>query len=524
MAVILGMAAIVAWAVMTARLSYVVTHGVSMNPVYYQGGLVFTVRADSYEVGQIVAYHGSSPGQRVLHRIIGGHGDTGFVLKGDNSQSVDPLKPTADELIGRAVLHIPKVGTWLEPLLGPSGLGVIGFLVVSGGAATARTRREIPRGRRKKRAKAMAPQGGSWAMAAAVLKAVGRLSTPLRVAAGGIAVAACSALVLGVLGWMKPVTYLEDAESGLSQSMAFSYTASVPRSAAYDGTTVTSPDPIFRKLTNQVKLGLSFRGYPGTFEVAARLTNGTGWHTTIPLSNSKRITGENHTTTVTLNLNDLDERAIAAAEAIGVPPAPVAISITARVSAPGRNPFVAALQLNLTSLQLSLVNGASSLLVKDSAAEQPAKIRVVREIKPFGYSIMTAGQARSYAVLSALCALVGAVVLALIARRLVPLRTRTEIERRYSHLLVPVEPMASPPGKPVVNVDNFPALVRLSERYGQMILTWRRPDADDFVVRDEGITYRYRVPLEEPTLQNIEHINRPNSSGTHRRKASSQVS
>ncbi len=105
-----------------------------------------------------------------------------------------------------------------------------------------------------------------------------------------------------------------------------------------------------------------------------------------------------------------------------------------------------------------------------------------------------------------------------------PLRTRAEIERRYPKLLVPVEPMASPPGKPVVNVDNFPALVKLAERYGQMILTWRRPDADDFVVRDEGITYRYRIPLEEPTLHNIELINRPNAAGSHRRKTPSQVS
>jgi hypothetical protein len=76
----------------------------------------------------------------------------------------------------------------------------------------------------------------------------------------------------------------------------------------------------------------------------------------------------------------------------------------------------------------------------------------------------------------------------------------------------------------VVNVDNFPALVKLAERYGQMILTWRRPDADDFVVRDEGITYRYRIPLDEPVLQNVEHLNRPDSSGSHRRKASTQVS
>jgi hypothetical protein len=137
---------------------------------------------------------------------------------------------------------------------------------------------------------------------------------------------------------------------------------------------------------------------------------------------------------------------------------------------------------------------------------------------------VTAAQARSYAVLLLLAALVGAAAIAFVARRHSPLHTRAEIERRYPQLLVPVEPMASPPGKPVVLVDNFPALVKLAERYGQMILTWRRPDADDFVVRDEGITYRYRIPLDEATLENIEHLDRPPGTGTHRRRAPSEVS
>jgi hypothetical protein len=88
------------------------------------------------------------------------------------------------------------------------------------------------------------------------------------------------------------------------------------------------------------------------------------------------------------------------------------------------------------------------------------------------------------------------VAIAMVARRATPLRTRAEIERRHPQLLVRVEPMASPPGKPVVTVDDFAALAKLAERYGQMILTWTRPDADDFVVRDDGITYRYRIPLE----------------------------
>jgi signal peptidase I len=522
MAAILMMAAIGAWAVMTERVAYVVTDGVSMNPVYYQGDLVFVVKANSYHVGQIAAYHGSSPGLKVLHRIVSGDGTTGFSFKGDNNQSIDLLKPTADGLIGRAVLHVPKGGIWLKPLLGPSGLGMLGFLFVSGAAVT-RTRREIPRGRRKKRVKAMSRQGGSWATATAVVKIVGRLPAFLRATAALIAALAVFGIALGILGWMKPVTQVEKARPGLEQSMTFSYTAKVARSAAYDGTTATSPDPIFRKLAEKVDLDVGYRGHPGVFDVTAKLTNGSGWHTTLRLIRATAFSGGGHDARVTLDLDAIDKRSIAAATVIGVQPGPVTIALTARVVAAGQSTFTAPLQLSLTPLQLILASGEGSLLVKDAGGSSAAT-NVMREIKVFGLSIMTAAQARSYAVLLLVAALVGAAAIAFVARRDSPLRTRAEIERRYPQLLVPVEPMASPPGKPVVLVDNFPALVKLAERYGQMILTWRRPDADDFVVRDEGITYRYRVPLDEPTLQNVELIDRSTGAGSHRRREASEVS
>jgi signal peptidase I len=520
-AVILAMTAIGAWAVISGQVSYVVTDGVSMNPVYYQGDLVFVVKADSYHVGQIAAYHGSRPGQKVLHRIIGGDDVAGFVFKGDNNESIDPLKPTADKLIGRAALHIPKGGIWLKPLLGPSGLGMLGFLFVSGAAAT-RTRREIPRGRRKKKVRAMSRQGGSWATATAVFKVVGRLPPLLRAAAVLIALVTSLGIALGVLGWMKPVTKVEKASPGPEQSMTFAYTAKVPRSAAYDGTTVNSPDPIFRKLADKADLRISYHGHHGVFDVRAELTNGSGWHTTLQLLPAKAFSGVSHDATMTLDLDAIDKRATDAATAIGIQPSPVTIAVTARVMSAGQSAFTAPLQLSLTPLELTLASDAS-LSVKDAGGGSAAT-RVMREIKIFGSTIMTAAEARSYAVLLLLAALVGGAAVAFVARRGSPLHTRAEIERRYPQLLVPVEPMASPPGKPVVLVDNFPALVRLAERYGQMILTWRRPEADDFIVRDEGITYRYRVPLDEATLQNVEDIDRPSGAGSHRWPASSEVS
>ncbi|MEV6299315.1 signal peptidase I [Actinoplanes sp. NPDC051861] len=493
MAAILVMAAIGAWAVNTGRLSYVVTQGKSMQPVYYAGDLVLITKPDMYQQGDIAAYHGAGGQMEVLHRIIGGNAETGFVFQGDNNKDADPDKVAVDQLIGRAALHIPKVGTVLQPVLSPTGLGMIGFLFVSGGTAVAKTRRDIPRGRRKKKVKGMSGQGGSMAMATAIFKAVSRLHPALRVLAYATVVAGVLGLALGVLGYMKPATETVRGSGKAGEAMTFSYSADVPLSPAYDGTTVYSPDPVFRKLASVVKLQMSYQGEPGRIEVNARLSAQNGWHTTVNLSQPKQFTSQRYLDAVLLDLDTLEKRAIDAGKAIGADMGAITLAITTRIEHNDGTAFEPQIALNLAPLQLTLASGPESLLVDQSSGATGSRVQD-RQIGAFGYDVVTASQARKYAVYLLLVAIGGAVVIAMMALRHVPLRTRAQIERRYPHLIVPVEPMASPPGKPVVLVDTFPALVKLAERYGQMILTWTRPDgSDDFIVRDEGITYRYRI-------------------------------
>ena len=123
--------AIAAALLLTGHNAIVVTHGVSMNPLYYQGDMVVVARMPSYHVGQIVAYHMQGRDFVVLHRIIGGDAG-GFVFKGDNNQSTDPTRPTQKELLGRAVLHIPAGGLWLERITSPTALSTYAFLLLAG--------------------------------------------------------------------------------------------------------------------------------------------------------------------------------------------------------------------------------------------------------------------------------------------------------------------------------------------------------------------------------------------------------
>jgi signal peptidase I len=522
MAAIIVMAAIGAWAVITEQVSYVITHGVSMNPVYYQGDLVFVIKHERYRTGQVVAYRDPASGEDVLHRIIGGDATSGYIFKGDNNPSRDPIKPTRDRLIGRATLHVPKGGIWLKPLLSPTGLGMIGFLIFGGLLAGPSTRREIPRGRRKKKVRAMSAQGSPMVTAMSLVRAVGRMTPLARAAVIVVAGLAALAVGLGTLGWMKPTVETKEAQKEHGQSITFSYSATVPRSPAYDGTVVASPDPVFRKLAHRVDVNIHYLGHPGTLSVVAVLSNPSGWHNTIQLAPPESFSSDVADASTALDLNAMDARATAAANAIGISPGAFLVTVKARVTG-GGTPFEGVLDMQLDAVQLKLANGPGSLVVTNAAAKARA-VTALREIRLFGWSIMTAPQARSGAVLLLLVAAAGAAAITFVARRNLPLRSRSEIERRYPQLLVPVEPMASPPGKPVVNVEDFKALVKLAERYGQMILTWRRPDADDFVVRDEGITYRYRIPLDEPDLQNVEVVDRPNGAGSRHRRAASRLS
>ncbi|MBB2945419.1 signal peptidase I [Actinoplanes lutulentus] len=492
MAAIMMMAAIGVWAVSTGRLSYVITHGISMNPVYYAGDLVIITKSDSYQVGQIAAYYGPGGKVKVLHRIIGGDGETGFVFKGDNNSSVDVDRPTSGQMIGQAAVHIPKVGAWIQLLLSPTGLGMLSFLFISGGAATVKSRRDVPRGHRKKKVKGMSGQGSSWAAATAVVKAVSRLHPALRVVAALSVVVAIFGLVLAVLGWTKPATQLTDSSSPTGESMTFSYSADVPRSAAYDGTTAYSPDPIYRNLAKFVVLRMQYLGQPGKADVSARLSSPTGWHSTMQLAQTREFFSERFTGTVSLDLEGMEKRAQEASDAIGADVGAVTVTVTARISHDDAT-FEPQVAFSLSNVQLALVGGADSL-VADRSGTTYSGGTYPRQISVLGNELLTAAQARKYATILVLIALLAAAAVAVVAVRRVPLKTREQIERRYPHLLVPVEPMPSPPGKPVVIVDKFPALVKLAEKYGQMILTWTRPDgAEDFVVRDDGVTYRYRI-------------------------------
>lgn len=115
--------AIVAWFAWPITLhggtSYVLVSGESMLPTYEPRDMVIA-RAGEPEVGDVIVYAPADlGGAQIVHRIIGGNADDGWVMQGDNNDFIDPFEPTADEVRGVVKVHLPLVGHVTVVLLNP---------------------------------------------------------------------------------------------------------------------------------------------------------------------------------------------------------------------------------------------------------------------------------------------------------------------------------------------------------------------------------------------------------------------
>jgi hypothetical protein len=308
-------------------------------------------------------------------------------------------------------------------------------------------------------------------------------------------------LALGAVAWSTPGQRLAPSTPEAAASVSFSYSATVPRTAAYDGTTARSPGPVFRRLASTVEVRFAYRGAPGTVTVDAELSTPSGWHSTVPLTAKASFSTSSYDGAVSLDLPALEDRSQAAAAVIGLPADPLTIAVVPRVTGTDGRSFAPPLRLILTPKQLVLAGDPTTLTVHDGAGA-PGTAAVPRTLTLLGRQLTVAG-ARTLATAVTLLAGLAALGLALLARRTAPTSESAAIRRRYAPLLLPVHPMPTVAGHPVVDVTTFATLAKLAERYGLLVLHWTRSEVHTFIVQDESTTYRYRagegtVPADRP--------------------------
>jgi diguanylate cyclase (GGDEF)-like protein len=268
--------------------------------------------------------------------------------------------------------------------------------------------------------------------------------------------------------------------------VTFSYATTVAPTAAYDGTVVTSPEPVFRTVANDVVVTYAYTGPPGQISVAARLSNASGWHSTVPLSPGRSFSGTAYTGTVHLDLDALQARADTGAKAAGMGAGEVEVAIVARIATATGTPFTPALNLKLTPAVLT----ADGSFVVTDPVPKTTSIVVAQTLGVGGRSLVRVSTARAVSAALLLGSLLAIAFLAA-ARRYRPVAEEEDIQRRYRPLLVEVTPTAPPAGHQVVRVTEFRTLVRLAERYSLLITHWPTEDSTMFSVQDESSTYWY---------------------------------
>lgn len=122
--------------------SYIFVSGTSMQPTMVTGDLVVLQRADDYAKGDVIAFAipDGEPGAGtfVIHRIVGGSAEDGFVMQGDNKPAPDDWRPTSSFVQGRLWLHISGAGSLVAWLKQPSifaslTAALVVFFIVLGG-------------------------------------------------------------------------------------------------------------------------------------------------------------------------------------------------------------------------------------------------------------------------------------------------------------------------------------------------------------------------------------------------------
>ena len=476
--------------------SYVIVSGSSMEPTLDAGDLV-VVRRGLYEVGDIVAFQTGNG--LVIHRIVDGSPEEGFVMQGDNKAGPDTWSPVPSDILGEYFAQIPRAGRWVNglvsnPAVFAAMIGGLGSLMIWSPRRRRRRHGAHSAGVTRRRA----PDAGNVAPA----RSAGLTLVTLAVAI---------ALLTVVTVWLmvRPLERAMTVDRVLFEYQGeFAYGASVEDSVVYDSETVTSPASgsaptgIYTQLLEQLVVEFQYTstsrpspGANGTVATELRVGAGDGlWTRTIALIDPYEFDGSSTSVSFPLDVERILRMVARAEEETGYSPGLYHLAVIAKVRfEPGAGDasgevVEVELPMELSGTLLSIVNDD---LRSNGSATQPEEQKVPNDLEILGLSVSTRLARAIFGALLAMTLLVG-VIYAVGARRRLGSGELARIRLRYGSLIVPVSEM-TPNGEHAVQVKTMADLVRLARRAEQMVF-YHRDGAPPhrFFVPDGAVTYEYR--------------------------------
>ncbi|HTW41320.1 MAG TPA: signal peptidase I [Solirubrobacteraceae bacterium] len=496
--------------------TYVVTHGISMEPRFHTGDLALVRSQSSYHVGEIVAYHNKMLHTIVLHRIVGRDGSR-YIFKGDNNNYLDFEHPAASQLIGALWIHIHGAGAVLQSIRSPALVGILiaaGILLLTGAAFKRRRRlrgRERRTGEGNTQRHAHSPQHADNSV-------VGLLSIGL--------IALLPFVALALLAFTRATSERLPYKIPYKQSGTFSYSANAAPGPVYPDNRAVTGDPLFTHVLSAADLRFAYafqtaarHSLAGKASLVATVTSTSGWQTTLALGAPTHFRGDHALATGTLDLTSL-LALLRNVEDTTKTRGSYTLTITPNVSVSGvsdlgpiHTTFAPEMKFSLEEAEIRPAASSSSALAAAAPATNqfaPSSSGVVTGARdqPMYLSLvlvrLSVATARTIALVA--IAVLVAVLLAILAllrpvlalRRARPGDEAASIRTRYGRLIVPVAHVAQLPGVAVIDVADMDALVRIADHYDRSILHETSAAGDAFWITDESGQFRYALSAQAP--------------------------
>jgi signal peptidase I len=472
--------------------SYVITSGVSMLPLIHAGDLVVTRRADSYQIGEIIAYH-ATPRTIILHRIVGRDGAR-YVTKGDNNPAPDAIHPTHADVVGSLWLHLPSAGHYMALLRSPGTLAILVFISVLAGVLSQKRRAT----RRERRGIAM-NEGYTWMTSGAPSPRDEKLALAL--------IAVLATLALAIIAYSHPTQRPGSVDTSYRQQGTFGYTAAAT-GGIYNGDQVTSGQPVYLRLVRNVDVHFDYRfstpaahQVHGTAGLAMEIGQDSGWQRTVQLTPPAPFNGDQATVAATVDLGDVQRFIDSFSAQTGVHNTLYTLALVPQVQVQGdvadqtmSDTFAPRLQFTLDPNQLVLNrppdSGDPLRPVQDGSVTRPASVANVFSILGLHLPVSTARLITLPAFL-----LAGLIAIAF-AQPVLAARHEDEaakIGARYGSMLLNVHRQTAGAPERLVELDSIDDLAKVAGKEGRMILHSNGGGPHQYVVADGETLYRYRA-------------------------------
>ncbi len=489
-----------AWLFWPAQLggatTYVSTYGVSMAPAFSTGDLAVLRPADSYEVGDVVAYDSESLNTVVMHRIVAVEGDR-FVLQGDNNDWLDQDKPTAEEIQGALFRQVPQGGKVLAAVASPWSLALIGAIVFGLFGSS----RRPTRGRHSSRQRPVGPR------TPAARSLPTSFSMPTRAQARQVAIASGAVAILaagaGTVLLAMPSTETQARTQPVTQEGRFTYTGAAEAGTTYPTGVIATGDPIYTKLADALTVSFEHTvDAPGLDTVEGRLrldlsvATADGW--TALLGSSPTVSVQDGPATVSAEIDPTLAASLVGRHnaEIGGSAGSASIRVSPVVDVTGTvqgQTFTAA---ELAPLTFAMDTVALRPPTAEAAFAPIGAVTVsVDEVVARSFTALGVDLPIGAARIVAVAVLVIAVFVAAVSGAIGRPRSgdaADEFAVRNAARILPVA--ALNPGRSVVDVSDAAALRRVAERVDGLVLHHAGPEGQTFAVQDAETTYRFVFP------------------------------